>query len=652
MKWGGEMIGKVLGGRYEIIEKIGGGGMALVYKARCQLLNRYVAVKVLRDEFTNDEEFIKKFRHESQAAASLSHPNIVNIYDVGSEDNIYYIVMEYIKGKTLKEIITENGKLTPERTINYSIQIAEALQHAHNNHIVHRDIKPHNIMVTDDGRIKVTDFGIARAVTSTTMTNTSSVIGSVHYFSPEQARGKFTDEKSDIYSLGIVMYEMITGKVPFEGESPISIALKHVEEEVIPPSKIDATVPENIEYIIMKCVRKKQIERYKNAGELLRDLRKIKYSNGEIDFVEDTNELDSATRIIPIVGGEGVTDDMNDRRKKDNKKNKNKKSNGNEGGKKVVFWGIILAFLAATGLFIGSIKFRGVFGSNEIEVPYVVGKQEEVAKKEIEDLGLKFEIRNEVHSSEFPAGYVVDQSEDAGKFVKKNYPIEVDISIGNELVKVPKLENRDITEVTSLLEDAGLSEGEVRPEYNDTVPRNIVISQDPEPYSEVEKNSKVNIIVSQGPETKTVIMPKLTTLKENDAKRALIANQLKLEEIKPEYSDDIPKGEVMWQSVESGKEVEINTAIVLHVSKGPEKKDEENNDVGNEEVVRTIKITLPQDRNQTEVKIYRNQDGVSELVYNEVHDVSVGSIEVNVKGKSNAKFDIYFDGSYQNTLPD
>ena len=371
MKWGGEMIGKVLGARYEIIEKIGGGGMALVYKAKCQLLNRYVAVKVLRDEFTNDEEFIKKFRHESQAAASLSHPNIVNIYDVGSEGDIYYIVMEYIKGKTLKEIINENGKLSSEQTVNYSIQIAEALQHAHNNHIVHRDIKPHNIMVTEDGRIKVTDFGIARAVTSTTMTNTSSVIGSVHYFSPEQARGKFTDEKSDIYSLGIVMYEMITGKVPFEGESPISIALKHVEEEIVSPRTTDDTVPENIEYIIMKCVRKNQSERYKNAGELLKDLRKVKYTNGKIDFVEDTNEFDSATRIIPVVnGGEEVVDEMSSRKKK--VQSNNKKKNHNDGGRKIVFWAILAAFLAATGLFIGTFKIMGLCVSKVVKVLSVV----------------------------------------------------------------------------------------------------------------------------------------------------------------------------------------------------------------------------------------------------------------------------------------
>lgn len=649
MKWGGEMIGKVLGGRYEIIEKIGGGGMALVYKARCQLLNRYVAVKILRDEFTNDEEFIKKFRHESQAAASLSHPNIVSIYDVGSEGNIYYIVMEYIKGKTLKQIIKENGKLTPEQTINYSIQIAEALQHAHNNHIVHRDIKPHNIMVTEDGRIKVTDFGIARAATSTTMTNTSNVIGSVHYFSPEQARGRFTDEKSDIYSLGIVMYEMITGKVPFEGESPISIALKHVEEDILPLRKIDASVPENIEYIIMKCVRKNQSERYSNAGELLRDLRKIKYSNGKIDFDEDVNEIESATRIIPVVDSEGVSDEMGDRNKKIQNK---KKKNSNDGGKKIVFWAILAAFLAATGLFIGTFKFKDLLGSKEVEVPEVINLSEDLAKERIESAGLKFVVRNRINNAEVQEGFVIEQSVDSGKMVKKNFPIEVDISLGGKLVKVPKLEGRDIMEVDGILSGTGLTDGVVDHKSSDTVPRNLIISQDPEPYSEVAEGTKINLVVSLGPEIKTTIVPKLTDLKENEAKRAIIANQLKLGEAIPEPSDDVPKGIVISQSINSGSEVEINTAIDIYVSKGPEKKDGDSNGTENEEVTIPIKITLPSDRNQTQVKIYRNQDGATILVYNKVHDVSEGSIVVNVEGKSTAKFDIYFDDVHQGTLPD
>jgi len=270
------MIGKILGNRYEIVEKIGGGGMAIVFKAKCTLLNRYVAVKILREEFTTDRDLLEKFRRESQAAASLSHPNIVNVYDVGEEDGIYYIVMEYVAGKTLKDVIIEKGHLSFAEIIDYGKQVAYALKHAHNNHIVHRDIKPHNILVTSDGRAKVTDFGIAVVATSSTITNAGSVIGSVHYFSPEQARGGYTDEKSDLYSLGIVLYEMATGRVASEGESPITVALKQIQETPIEPSVIIMDIPSGLEEIIIKLMQKEQSSRYQNTQDLIDDLNHLK----------------------------------------------------------------------------------------------------------------------------------------------------------------------------------------------------------------------------------------------------------------------------------------------------------------------------------------------------------------------------------------
>ena len=299
------MIGKVLGNRYEIIEKIGGGGMAFVYKARCKLLDRFVAIKILKDEFVDDEDFVRKFRRESQAAASLSDPNIVNVYDVGIDEiegkAIHYIVMEYIDGKTLKELIVEKGRLSAAETIYYTIQIANGLSTAHANSIIHRDIKPHNIMITKDNRVKVTDFGIARAATSSTMTTTSDVLGSVHYFSPEQARGGYTDDKSDIYSLGIVMYEMITGKLPYEGDTAVSVALKHVQEEIVPPRELFEDIPIGIEKIILKAVQKRQAERYKNINEMIEDLNLIK-ANVKTTNPENDDTLDGNTRIIPAVG--------------------------------------------------------------------------------------------------------------------------------------------------------------------------------------------------------------------------------------------------------------------------------------------------------------------------------------------------------------
>ena len=639
------MIGTILGGRYEILEKIGGGGMALVYKARCRLLNRYVAIKVLRDEFINDEEFIKKFRRESQAAASLSHPNIVNIYDVGvdqgEEHKIHYIVMEYIKGKTLKEVITEKGKLSLDETIDYSIQIAEALEHAHKNHIVHRDIKPHNIMITEDGRAKVTDFGIARAATSSTVTNTSNVIGSVHYFSPEQARGGYTDEKSDIYSLGVVMYEMITGKVPYQGDSPISVALKHIQEEIIPPREMDGTVPIALQNIIMKCVKKAQSDRYSDANELLHDLRRIKFSREE-GILEDTRIIESPTQIIPIVENEDV-----DTIKKHKKKNK--KKNKEDGGLKVVLLAILLAFIVVSSMALGFFKLKDFFITPEVPVPDLIGMEEELAKKEIEDLGLNFKVGKRVHDSEFKEGEIIDQKTEAGQKVKKGYTIEVTVSKGSNLVKVPNLINRNISEIDEILRDTNLSEV-VDYQYNDTVEANIIIDQSPEPYSEVEEGTKISLIVSQGPEKKLTIVPKLVGLKEKEAENALIAYQLIRGNKRKEPSDEYPEGFVIWQSIEPGTQLETNTEVDIYISSGPEEKPEEQ-DKKDKEIPFSINVTPAQDRDETEIRVDRVQDGVRENVYNKVHKADEETVKIPLKGKLDAQFEFYYDGQIIETIP-
>ena len=305
--------GRLLGNRYEIIEKIGNGGMATVYKAKCHVLNRYVAVKVLRDEFTTDEEFIKRFEVEAQSAASITHANIVSVYDVGKEGNLYYIVMELIKGKTLKEIITqERGPLPWKWSVNIAIQIASALEVAHRNNIIHRDIKPHNIIITADGTAKVTDFGIAKAVSNSTITAFGTTIGSVHYFSPEHARGGYTDAKSDLYSLGVVMYEMLTGKVPFDADTPVSIALKHMQEKPVEPIKLNPSIPYAINKIIMKAMEKDISLRYQNATELLKDLS-LALKNPEGNFVKSNAENMQYTQRIPSIG-ENIT--MEDREEK------------------------------------------------------------------------------------------------------------------------------------------------------------------------------------------------------------------------------------------------------------------------------------------------------------------------------------------------
>ncbi|MEW8972770.1 MAG: Stk1 family PASTA domain-containing Ser/Thr kinase [Tissierellaceae bacterium] len=653
------MIGKILGGRYEIIEQIGGGGMARVYKAKCHLLKRYVAIKILRDEFVDDEDFIRKFKRESQAAASLSHPNIMNIYDVGVENidgkDIHYIVMEYIKGKTLKEIIKEKGKLSFDETVNFALQIAEALQEAHSNHIVHRDIKPQNIMVTEDNRIKVTDFGIARAATSATLTTTSNVLGSVHYFSPEQARGGYTDEKSDIYSLGIVMYEMITGKLPYDGETPISVALKHVQDDIIPPRDVDNTIPVNFESIILKCVQKKQGDRYANARELIRDLKNIGGSE-PVGLIADSDTGESPTRMIPIIADEGV-DEMEDDVRRRKKKKRKKKKKG-DGGVKVILSAILLAFLLVTVIFVGYLKLRNFFDVSEVVVPKLLGETEESAREILKGRGLELKIKGTAKSNEFKEGEIMSQVQKEGSKVKKGFPIEVVISEGEDLVKVPGLLNMTLAEAEEALRDVGLKMGQPKYESSDITPEDLIMGQDPDPFSDVAPGSRVIVVVSKGEEIEKVIMPDLIEHDIIEAKNTILSLGLKIGEVKPQPSNDILKDHVVWQSYNAGTELETETAVDLYVSTGPDGGEdigEPDTDDGSREnssrKESSFKIDIIPftDRDETEVVIIRRQDGATEEVYRGRHKASDGEQKIKVRGKTGAEFEVFFDDIYQFT---
>lgn len=640
------MIGKLLGNRYEIIEQIGGGGMALVYKAKCRLLDRFVAIKVLRDEFTNDEDFIRKFRRESQAAASLSHPNILNIYDVGVEEdgakNIYYIVMEFINGKTLKEVIQEKGKLTVDETLYYSLQIAEALQHAHNNHIVHRDIKPHNIMVTVDNRVKVTDFGIARAVTSSTVTTSSNVLGSVHYFSPEQARGGYTDEKSDIYSLGILMYEMITGKLPFEADSPISVALKHVQEEIVPPRDLDTTIPFSLEAIILRCVQKRQSDRYANISDLIADLNSIK-SYGKIGSNGNSNDFDSNTRLIPKIETE---DEVLDKVRKD-KPNKKKKKK--DGSLMIIFSAILLAFLLVTITFMGYAKLKGFLAVEEVPVPYLVGLEESNADATLKDLGLVLKVNDRVKSTKFKLGEIISQDVSDGMNVKKGSSIGVTISEGQDLVKVPLVINKSLLEAEELIKVAGLKMGVPEYAYNETVPVDFVISQDPDALSERQPGTKINLVVSQGAEIKPVFMPKVVGMPINEARNTLVGLDLVIGEIKPQPSNDVAPDIVIWQEYDQGTELESKTSVDLYISSGPEEAPPVEEPVEPEEETGSITLTLTPlaDRDETEIKVFLKHDGITEVIYNKKHKASEGAVVRTFTGKVGSQIEVHFDGIFQ-----
>lgn len=651
------MIGRMLGNRYEIVEQIGSGGMAIVYKAKCHLLDRFVAIKVLKEEFTEDEDFIRKFRRESQAAASLSHPNILNIYDVGSEEStekkIHYIVMEYIKGKTLKEIIVEDGKIQHETAINYSIQIVEALLHAHKNHIIHRDIKPHNIMITEDGRAKVTDFGIARAVTSSTITTTSNVLGSVHYFSPEQARGGYTDEKSDIYSVGIVMYEMLTGKVPFDGETPIGVALKHVQDEMIPPIQADSNIPVELNNIIMKCVQKRQSDRYQSASELLGDLKNYRANNSAIldkkNNMENTSEM---TKVIPVVSVNGKNNITNEETEDMPKRQKKKKD---EKKPLVIIAAILAAFALTSLIFFGYRQLKDNIRPNgDLPMPNLIGLSLEAAEEIAKENDFQINVIDRVINDEYEAGQIISQNVDEGVRIRPGYPVGVIVSRGQNSTTVPLLVNRSLLEAEELIREANLRIS-VTYEFHDSVPIDVVISQDIEPMTSVDPNTRITVVVSKGEETREVVMIQLVGMTISQAMNEIVGMDLVVGETKYE-PNDAPPNQVTWQSYDPGTTLETGTAVDLYVSSGPPPATEEptepeepDDPIGQVETDFSFVLTPFSDREETNVTVIRKQNNRTETVYNSRHKAADGPFQVTVRGITGAEFEIYFDDIYQFT---
>lgn len=621
------MIGKLLGNRYEIIEKIGGGGMALVYKAKCRLLNRFVAVKILRPEFISDEDFINKFEKESQAAASLSHPNIVNIYDVGTDSDTHYIVMEYVDGKTLKKHIKEKGSLANNEVINISKQIALALQHAHNNHIVHRDIKPHNILITDDGRIKVTDFGIARAITSSTITNTGNVIGSVHYFSPEQARGGFVDEKSDIYSLGVTMYEMKTGRVPFSGNTPITVALKHLKEEVVPPSMISDDISKGLENIILKSMKKDKNRRFDSAIDLYNDLEKAqKNPEHNIDLIDDD---ESPTRVIPAISDLDEVDNKSKERKKNNKL--------------TMIIGVISALIISVIFVFGA--FYNViiekFVVKEVQIPNIVNESSESAQESLKSLGLGVMVENQVFDDGIPVGHVVSQNPSAGETVKEGYTVSLILSKGPKKVSIPKIIHKEIDAAKVELDNRNLKLGSIKYEYDD-LPIGIIIKQLPEAGEKVNEGTAVDIIVSQGSEVETFIMPNFVGRSINDVKDTAQKLGLIIKKIDYKFDDEIAKDLVMSQTVSPGSEIEENSVFSVIVSKGSEKIEQPLEEQELPPIKKNCRIFLNFEKEQEVVKVVKTVNGVSTTVHEGIHKKEEEELRLIISGRGMVKIDVYF----------
>lgn len=536
--------------------------MAIVYKAKDVVLNRNVAVKVLRDEFTTDNEFIRRFETEAQSAARLTHPNIVSIYDVGVDNGIYYIVMELIQGKTLKEIIVEEGGPLPWKwSINVAMQIASALDMAHRNNIIHRDIKPHNIIITEDGVAKVTDFGIAKAVSNSTITAFGTTIGSVHYFSPEHARGGFTDAKSDIYSLGVVMYEMLTGKVPFDADTPVSVALKHMQEEPIPPIELNPNIPEAVNKIILKTLKKEPMQRYQTSMELLQDLKEA-LKNPDGNFVEENYDVTARTQKISL------NDYENSRSKDDKEKSKFKRWISKHKGLSA-FLGMIILFFLAFG---GTMVFLNVTNPKEVSLPNVVGLTKEEAQKQIEDAKLKYEVDKEEYNKDVAEGLIISQ--DPAYFekyhsVKQGSTVKVVISKGTEKATVPKVVGMSQDDAIKALEDANLK-AEVTEETSKKVQEGYVISQDVAENTEVSAGDSIKIHVSKGTGIKQITIVNVTGQDSDNAKKTLEDLGLKVNISYTSSTTD--NGKVTKQSIEEGKVVDEGTTITLTVNKVAENK--------------------------------------------------------------------------------
>ena len=608
--------GMFLADRYEIMDRIGTGGMSDVYRAKCHKLNRFVAIKVLKQEFSEDKTFVSKFNIEAQSAAGLMHPNIVNVYDVGDENGIHYIVMELVEGITLKKYIEKKGRLSSKEAISIAIQVAQGIEAAHSHHIVHRDIKPQNIIISKDGKVKVTDFGIARAATSQTIN--SSAMGSVHYISPEQARGGYSDEKSDIYSFGITLYEMLTGTVPFDGDSTVAVAVQHIQDEIPPASSVVDDIPISVDKIVTKCTQKKTERRYQSATELIADLKKSLVMP-DVDFVKmmpmygDTivaqAEDELKTDLINSLQDEdedslyddddvldedddddAYDDDEDDEDDEDEEASKDDEEDIEDGGNekldkimKYIGIGIVVMIIIVT-IFVVIKVVSAVGGkstksettteatlastedSDQVSVPDVAGMTEDEAKAALNKVGLGCKISKQ-NSDTVAEGNVISQSQKAGSKVDKNTTITITVSSGSNTFTVPNVVGKTESDASSTLKNAGLTVS-IDYSYSDSVSQGNVISQTPSKGSSVKSGDSVTINVSRGKETKTVTVPNVIGLTESQANEALDNAGLKYS-VSTSQESSSEKGTVIGQSYSSGKEVEEGTVIQLTLSAGP-----------------------------------------------------------------------------------
>ncbi|MFM9413192.1 Stk1 family PASTA domain-containing Ser/Thr kinase [Peptococcus simiae] len=634
----------ILGGRYEIIRKIGGGGMAIVYLAKDTFLDRQVAVKVLREEYVEDPEFLRHFKKEAKSIAALNHPNIVNIYDFDASQDPAYLVMEFVEGMSIKQIINDEGYLPWDQVADIGIQAARGLDAAHKNHIIHKDVKSHNILVDRSGLVKITDFGIAQMLSSTTITHNKGILGSAHYFSPEQARGERVDEKSDIYSLGIVLYEMLCGQVPFTSDNPVSVALKHIQEEPVPPTSIVPGIPVAMEAVVLKCLEKDKDLRFRDMAELAETLEVIRETDASditgyqpmSVFPQAEADLDpmNDTLALPRNLTQKHTDMPAPTKQESKKVSKDKKR-----ADRKKRWTRMLIFLLVLLAAFGTLKIAQSFiGGGNIEVPSVIGFSYPDAEQIIAQEGLRIKEIDTEYSDEIEKGAIISQDPVAGKKVRKGRLIGVVVSRGPKKIEVPDLEGQTEAEAREALADAKLRLGKVQTDYDSSVPEGKVISQSPRSGKEVDKDTAIDITVSLGKKPEYATMPDLRGMKLSEARSALAGRGLTVSSTSEEETSNDDKDRVIGQSIEPGAELEKGTGVTLTIGTGRHVS---------EDVPVNVSFVLPE--KGVVVITQTDASGNQTMLYRGVHEEGE-SFSKNYNAPSGSKLHISLNGREINQI--
>ncbi len=632
------MIGEVLNDRYKIKKELGKGGMAIVYEARDLLLDRLVAIKMLREEYASKKDFIKKFRHEAKAVAKISHPNVVNIYDIAKDNGYQYLVMENIKGENLKDIIQKRETLSIAEALDIAGQICSALVVAHKNNIIHCDIKPHNILIDNNKQVKVTDFGIAKAVSDSTLKITDTIIGSAHYFSPEQAKGEDIKAHSDIYSVGVVLYEMLTGEVPFNGNSPVSVALKHIKEKAQAPLNLNPVIPEKVNALIMKALDKNPENRFDSAREMreeiitvLKNLNQNKANSNKQKFNKGDTKIISKSDIIDNNQHKEKNKYHNQKKKKEKRKKSLLK---NLSFNPAIGLGIIIILILLT--FIGIFYYVRIYTDPPIvAAPELEGLDLMQAQEMAQQEGLNLQIQNEVFHSEYEQNSIISQVPSGNRMIRKTRPIEVIVSKGPESLKVPDLSGMSLRKAQVELENNNIKIGELTREYHENVSKDYIIEQIPEPETEIPVTDKIDLIVSRGPRPDMITMPELMGMEKEEALERLIEYNLEAGEITEKDSFRYKNNQIAAQQYDVNEEIPKGSEVDLVVSKGLINPDNLK--------VHTRIIRLPvKGFNEQRVQIIVIDDNGEDLFYDRVHRPDE-NVAVTVKSVGATTYKIYLD---------